>query len=624
MTPEVYLEKVNSLNIGKKLIDSVYLHHTALVEAEELLKLTEKIAIALKIGNSEWNIAKFHRKDFKLSFLNYPEFETHPFPSLLNSYSVDLSKLTVRKMDYTASPNPPILHRKELLLKEDDPRILEFSKITQEAESLGLFINTRKIGFKLGWEQSIKRAGFRLTSDGEFEELAEEEKLKLKDDPDRLIQRYRTAINRKELSQPMQALAKAGFLGGEFSILDYGCGKGDDVNELTAHGLDVSGWDPNYYPDGDLIPSDIVNLGFVLNVIENKQERDETLMKAWDLANKLLIVSVMLANDDYISQFQPYLDGVITKRKTFQKYYSQGEFREYLERTINESSVAMGQGVFILFKDKEEEQKYLLTRQYESKDWINKTYDSKVSNRKKIQDAIYNQNKNLFDEFWTRTLSLGRTPREDEFANSDEILEICGSLKKGFKFMSNFKDMEYFQLAQGIRKENLIVYFSLGLFEKRKAYSKMPESLKADVKEFFGSYKDAMEEAKLQLFSVGDPTIIEASSRETQEYLGCGELNEDHDYIFLKDYLSETPTYIRIYVGCAARLFGDIDDFQLIKVHFHSAKVTFLNYDNWESDNPILRQRVKCKLRDLEVDIFDYGAAYDVQQLNNKNDFFKS
>ena len=624
MTPEVYLEKVNSLNIGKKLLDSVYLHHTALVEAKELLKLTEKIAIALKIGNSEWNIAKFHRKDFKLSFLNYPEFETHPFPSLLNSYSVDLSKLTVRKMDYTASPNPPILHRKELLLKDDDPRILEFSKITQEAESLGLFINTRKIGFKLGWEQSIKRAGFRLTPDGEFEELAEEDKLKLKDDPDRLIQRYRTAINRKELSQPMQALAKAGFLDGEFSILDYGCGKGDDVNELTAHGLDVSGWDPNYYPDGDLIPSDIVNLGFVLNVIENKQERDETLMRAWDLANKLLIVSVMLANDDYISQFQPYLDGVITKRKTFQKYYSQGEFREYLERTINESSVAMGQGVFILFKDKEEEQKYLLTRQYESKDWINKTYDSKVSNRKKIQDAIYNQNKNLFDEFWTRTLSLGRTPREDEFANSDEILEICGSLKKGFKFMSNFKDMEHFQLAQGIRKENLIVYFSLGLFEKRKAYSKMPESLKADVKEFFGSYKDAMEEAKLQLFSVGDPTIIEASSRETQEYLGCGELNEDHDYIFLKDYLPETPTYIRIYVGCAARLFGDIDDFQLIKVHFHSAKVTFLNYDNWESDNPILRQRVKCKLRDLEVDIFDYGAAYEVQQLNNKNDFFKS
>ncbi len=624
MKPEVYLEKVNSLNIGKKLIDSVYLHHTALVEVKELLTLSEKIAIALKIDPSEWNIAKFYRKDFKLSFLNYPDFETHPFPSLLNSYSVDLSKLTLRKMDYSASPNPPILHRKELLLKGDDPKILEFSKITQKAESLGLFINTRKIGFKLGWEQSIKRAGFRLTSDGEFEELPEEEKLKLKDDPDRLIQRYRTAINRKELSQPMQALAKAGFLDGEFSILDYGCGKGDDVNELTAHGLDVSGWDPNYYPDGDLIPSDIVNLGFVLNVIEDKQERDETLMRAWDLANKLLIVSVMLANDDYISRFQPYLDGVITKRKTFQKYYSQGEFREYLERTINESSVAMGQGIFILFKDKEEEQKYLLTRQYESRDWINKTYDSKVSNRKKIQDAIYNQNKDLFDEFWTRTLSLGRTPREDEFANSDEILEICGSLKKGFKFMSNFKDMEQFQLAQGIRRENLIVYFSLGLFEKRKAYSKMPDSLKADIKEFFGSYKDVMEEAKLQLFSVGDPTIIEASSRETQEYLGCGELNEDHDYIFLKDYLPETPTYIRIYVGCAARLFGDIDDFQLIKVHFHSAKVTFLNYDNWESDHPMLRQRVKCKLRDLEVDIFDYGAAYEVQELNNKNDFFKS
>lgn len=623
MKPEVYLEKVNSLNVGKKLLDSVYLHRTAVDEIDELSRFVEKIALALKISPTDWNIAKLYRRDFKLSFLNYPDFEITPFPTLLNSYSVDLSKLTFRKMDYASSLNPPVLHRKELLLKKDDPKIIEFSTITQKAEALGLFINTRKIGFKLGWEYAIKRAGYRLSTEGEFEELSEEEKLPLKDDPDSHIQRYRTAINRKELSQPMQALAKAGFLDGSFSVLDYGCGKGDDVNELTAHGLDASGWDPNYYPDGEIISSDIVNLGFVLNVIEDKNERDETLKRAWDLTKKLLIVSVMLGNDEYISRFQPYLDGVITQRKTFQKYYSQGEFREYIERTINESSVAMGQGIFILFKDKEEEQKYLLERQYKSRDWINKTYSTKISNRKKIQEAVYNQNKDLFDEFWTRILSLGRAPLEEEFTDSEKIREICGSIRKGFKFLSNFKDMEQFQLAQGIRKEDLIVYFSLGLFEKRKAYSKMPKSLKTDIKEFFGSYTAAMEEAKLQLFSVGDPAIIEASSKETLEYLDCGEFNENHDYIFLKEYLLETPTHIRIYVGCAARLFGDIDDFQLVKIHFHSAKVTFLQYDQWESDQPVLKQRVKCKLRDLEVDIFDYGLQYEIQQLNNKNDFFK-
>ena len=54
-------------------------------------------------------------------------------------------------------------------------------------------------------------------------------------------------------------------------MLDYGCGKGDDVRELEAHEIDVSGWDPTHNPEGALINSDIVNLGFVLNVIEERK-----------------------------------------------------------------------------------------------------------------------------------------------------------------------------------------------------------------------------------------------------------------------------------------------------------------------------------------------------------------
>ena len=56
-----------------------------------------------------------------------------------------------------------------------------------------------------------------------------------------------------------------------------------DVRELEAHGLDVIGWDPNFYPDSDPQLSDITNLGFVLNVIEERKERDETLRRAWGL-----------------------------------------------------------------------------------------------------------------------------------------------------------------------------------------------------------------------------------------------------------------------------------------------------------------------------------------------------
>ena len=69
----------------------------------------------------------------------------------------------------------------------------------------------------------------------------------------------------------------------------------------------------------------------MLNVIEEINERTETLKSAWQLSDKLLVVSVMLAGSAKLEQFRRYKDGVITKWNTFQKYYSQNEIRAYLE-----------------------------------------------------------------------------------------------------------------------------------------------------------------------------------------------------------------------------------------------------------------------------------------------------
>ena len=60
------------------------------------------------------------------------------------------------------------------------------------------------------------------------------------------VARHKTAIGRSQLSAPMQMLARHGFLDGEHSIIDYGCGRGDDIAifielhtevELSAHWL---------------------------------------------------------------------------------------------------------------------------------------------------------------------------------------------------------------------------------------------------------------------------------------------------------------------------------------------------------------------------------------------------
>ena len=69
------------------------------------------------------------------------------------------------------------------------------------------------------------------------------------------------------------------------TFLDYGCGKGDDVKFLNELGINAKGWDPYFKPDNkNLIASDIVNLGFIINVIESPSERIEVLQKAYALA----------------------------------------------------------------------------------------------------------------------------------------------------------------------------------------------------------------------------------------------------------------------------------------------------------------------------------------------------
>ena len=56
--------------------------------------------------------------DFKITFLDYPEFEKDSYPALNYSYTIDLQKLTLKKADYKKSDNPPILHRKETFVAE--------------------------------------------------------------------------------------------------------------------------------------------------------------------------------------------------------------------------------------------------------------------------------------------------------------------------------------------------------------------------------------------------------------------------------------------------------------------------------------------------------------------------
>src|SRR4051812_39177493 len=101
-----------------------------------------------------------------------------------------------------------------------------------------------------------------------------------------MVDRHRAAIVRGGLSRPVRLALEAGLLGHETSFFDYGCGHGVDVKILAEKGYASSGWDPYYFPNEQHRAADVVNLGYVINVIEHEQERRQALLSAWKLARK--------------------------------------------------------------------------------------------------------------------------------------------------------------------------------------------------------------------------------------------------------------------------------------------------------------------------------------------------
>src|SRR5437867_11841263 len=103
------------------------------------------------------------------------------------------------------------------------------------------------------------------------------------------VVRHRTAIRRSEPSRPIRLAIRDNLITTESTVFDYGCGHGDDIRHLRRMGIQGFGWDPAHSPLSQRKLADVVNLGYVVNVIERATERVQVLKEAWSLAQKVLI-----------------------------------------------------------------------------------------------------------------------------------------------------------------------------------------------------------------------------------------------------------------------------------------------------------------------------------------------
>ena len=383
------------------------------------------------------------------------------------------------------------------------------------------------------------------------------------------IPRHKTAISRNNFSKPIQIALASNLFSECNSFFDYGCGKGDDMQALKSLGHSVSGWDPTHSPKAKLNNSDIVNLGFVVNVIEDPQERVAALKKAHDLANKILIVSSRLTFEIKSSSHRPYKDGFLTARKTFQKFYTQEELKEFIDTTLKVNSVPGAPGVFFVFKDESLKSNFEANRYRRRPDF----------HFKLNVNEIFEENKSILQPIVDFLLARGRLPDEFEIDNVKDIKDKFGNPKRAFNLIRQVLKEKDWTEVEIERSEDLLIFLGLAKFGGRPAISKLPKDVQLDVKTFFGSYKTACAKADELLFSAGNQDLISEACKNAS----CGKLIHDALYIH-QTCLPKLPPILRVYEGCAREYIGDVDGANIIKFHRYKPKVSYLSYPDFDKN----------------------------------------
>ena len=596
-----YRSAMTEVRAGKHVGNFVYLHVDAASNVPAALtELLVSVSGMAQERDIEYNVVKLGTQFPIISLLNYPTFFDEAFPKLDSSTSVDVTSGELAIRNYASRDSQPILHRKELLLSPDHPDFERFTDLTAHAEVEGLFDNPSQIGNSRNWENLLKSKGLRIVD----HRLCRSDGLLLISDSIREnVFRYRTALRRQRLSVPVQKAEKFGVISPEFTFFDYGCGHGDDVRILTSMGITASGWDPHFQPDFDKLRSDVVNLGYVLNVIENPAERREAVKEAYSLTNRVLIVSVLVRGYRTSDQAHKLGDGVLTARQTFQKIFSPDEIAAYLEQCLGKKPVRISTGILLVFKDIVAEQEFWAfrasLRRVPTRVWISSLDDFSDEHREEI------------DKFWGYCLNFGRIPERDEATDCDNVIRLAGSPRRLFELIAKDRKLSDFERSAEERKNDLIVEFALAEFGARLIFKYFPRSLQTDIKCLFGGYARLREAAKSALYSISEVDLIHQSCSEMADE-GVGYLFGDHSLQLEKALITKLPPVLQIYVGCAERLFGSLDNVDLVKIHIQSGKVSFMTYDDFEGRPvPDLLERVKVMLWHRKVEFFDYIGEFE-------------
>lgn len=482
-------------------------------------------------------------------------------------------------------------------------------------------------------------------------------------------------MSRTALSKPFQQAFTDGLLD-DSTVFDFGCGRGDDVRTLAALGINAAGWDPAHSPDNERRPADVVNLGYVVNVIEHQTERANALRSAWELTESVLVVSARLVWDPDSTAGKPFGDGRLTANGTFQKYYHPDELKGWVESTLGRTTITASPGIVYVFREPTAAQHLLARHTRETsrprrgiaellhdqhRDLL-APIETYVGEHRKLPSPtdldnpgavveMFGSIRGAFNivrqstgaQLWsdvdvgTRKKSTqrfeehleelqplmdfvtdrGRLPRPGELSNEASLTEIFGSPRAAFSLIRRVTGPDQWEALEAEARQNFLVYAALSAFGGRPKFSDLPHDLQYDAKDLFGSYTNACAEADRLLHSIADSDAINVACNAAT----FGKLTPEALYVHV-NYISDLPPLLRVYEGAARTISGNVDDATLVKINRLKPQVSFLVYPDFDTDpHPALEASIVAKLGEIRLKHRYFGDSDNPPILHRKDTF---
>ena len=410
-------------------------------------------------------------------------------------------------------------------------------------------------------------------------------------------------MRRGALSRPLRLALAHAVLRPERSLFDYGCGRGDDVARLRREGFAADGWDPAHQPDAPRHAADVVNLGYVVNVIEDAQERRTTLEQAWRLAKAVLVVSARLHSDRDGSSVAAYRDGWVTRHGTFQRYFEHEELGSWIDEVLSVRSVAAGPGVFYVFHGEGEREAFLSSR-----------FRRPVTISRRARDATFERHRDTLEPLIAFVATRGRLPEVEELGDAGELLADFGSVRRAFRVVLWVTDQHEWDRLRQERSIDLLVHLALAHFHGRSRFGELPRPMQLDVRAFFPSYRQACDQADRLLFAAGNAGAVDLAARAAT----VGKLTGNALYVHVSA-LSHLPALLRIYEGCARAYIGTVEGANVVKLARRQPQVSYLSYPDFKAQgHPALDSSVVVALDRLRVSQHTYSGSDNPPVLHRK------